>query len=88
MRRSETRVYIDDRRVTGRVPKRYMGPVRIETKLKDEDLRAQFPCPFCLTPLSVTGNCVCPDCESDFSLTSVGDDVVFMTTRNANNPTI
>jgi hypothetical protein len=65
-----------------------MGPVRIEPKYTGSDKKVEFPCPFCMTSLEVHEDGACPDCESNYRIASIGENVVILTKRNASNPVI
>jgi Zn finger protein HypA/HybF involved in hydrogenase expression len=88
MHKNAAHVFIDERRILGRVPKKYNGTVIIKARTRGDAKPVLIPCPFCKSELGLEGDASCPECESDFIYRRSGEEVIVMTTRNTENPVI
>jgi len=88
MHKNTAKVFIEDRRILGRVPKKYCGNVIIKAKPQGEDKLVLFPCPFCKSEMGIAGDASCPECESDFAYHAAGEEIILITSRNTLNPAI
>ena len=88
MHKNTAKVFIDERRILGRVPKKYNGTVIIKARPRGDEKEVMIPCPFCKSELGIAGDASCPECESDFTYCCTGEEIILMTSRNTENPAI
>ena len=88
MHKNTAKVFIDDRRILGRVPKKYYGNVIVKAKPVGDNNYVLFPCPFCKSELGIAGDANCPECESSFAYHAAGEEIILITSRNTQNPAI
>ena len=90
MRPSQVQMFVGERRVAaGRVPRKFYNGIIIRIKkLSLIDGAACFPCPFCEHMIISTCSTACTSCEAEFEHITGDKEILFIASRNPQNPLV